>query len=65
MKSFAERNQIVIGAVGLALTAGIVVGSLQYDKLPFFKGKDYSAYFADAGGLTTGVGRSGFGFPGG
>ncbi|OSC41172.1 virulence factor Mce family protein [Mycobacterium decipiens] len=56
MKSFTERNQIVIGAVGLAITAGIVVGSLQYDKLPFFKpGKDYSAYFADAGGLTSGV----------
>ncbi len=56
MKSFAERNQIVVGAVGLALTAGVVVGSLQYDKLPFLKsGKNYSAYFADAGGLTTAV----------
>ncbi|WP_444308780.1 MlaD family protein, partial [Mycobacterium marinum] len=56
MKSFAERNQIVVGAVGLAITIGIVVGSLQYDKLPFFQsGKQYSAYFADAGGLTTGV----------
>jgi phospholipid/cholesterol/gamma-HCH transport system substrate-binding protein len=56
VKSFAERNQIVVGAVGLAITAGIVVGSLQYDKLPFFtSSKDYSAYFADAGGLTTKV----------
>ena len=54
MKPFAERNQFVIGAVGLAVTVGIVVGALQYDKLPFFQGKEYSAYFADAGGLTTG-----------
>ncbi|EUA87170.1 mce related family protein [Mycobacterium ulcerans str. Harvey] len=56
MKSFAERNQIVVGAVELAITIGIVVGSLQYDKLPLFQsGKQYSACFADAGGLTTGV----------
>ncbi len=56
MKSLAERNQIVVGAVELAITIGIVVGSLQYDKLPLFQsGKQYSACFADAGGLTTGV----------
>jgi phospholipid/cholesterol/gamma-HCH transport system substrate-binding protein len=54
VKSFSERNQIVIGVVGLALTIGIVLGSLNYDKLPFFQGKEYSAYFAEAGGLTTG-----------
>ncbi|MGZ4585771.1 MAG: MCE family protein [Mycobacterium sp.] len=56
MKPFAERNQLVIGAVGLALTIGIVLGSLNYDRLPFLHGKEYSAYFADAGGLTTGQG---------
>ncbi len=62
MKSFAERNQFVIGAVGLALTIGIVLGALNYDRLPFLHGKEYSAYFADAGGLTTsqGVLVSGF-----
>ena len=54
MKSFSERNQIVIGVVGLALTIGIVLGSLNYDKLPFLQGKEYSAFFAEAGGLTTG-----------
>jgi phospholipid/cholesterol/gamma-HCH transport system substrate-binding protein len=56
VKSFSERNPIIIGVIGLAITAGIIIGSLQYDKLPFFKaGKDYTAYFADAGGLTTEV----------
>ena len=54
MKSFSERNQLVIGVVGLALTIGVVVGSLNYQRLPFLQGKEYAAYFADAGGLTTG-----------
>lgn len=62
MKSFSERNQLVIGAIGLAVTFGIVLGAMNYDRLPFFQGKEYSAYFADAGGLTTeaGVHVSGF-----
>jgi phospholipid/cholesterol/gamma-HCH transport system substrate-binding protein len=62
VKSFSERNQLVIGLIGLALTIGIVLGSLNYDKLPFFQGKEYSAYFAEAGGLTpeAGVLVSGF-----
>jgi len=54
VKSFSERNQLVIGVVGLALTIGVVVGSLNYQRLPFLQGKEYAAYFADAGGLTTG-----------
>lgn len=54
MKPFSERNQLVIGAVGLAVTIGIVLGSLNYDKLPFLRGKEYSAFFAEAGGLKTG-----------
>ena len=63
MKPFSERNQVAIGALGLALTAGVVLGSMNYDKLPFFGGgREYSAYFAEAGGLTTeaGVQVSGF-----
>jgi len=56
MKPFTERNPLVMGAIGLGLTAGIVVGALQYDKIPFIsQNKDYSAYFAEAGGLTTGA----------
>jgi phospholipid/cholesterol/gamma-HCH transport system substrate-binding protein len=54
VKAFSERNQLVIGAVGLAVTIGIVGGSLNYDKLPFLRGNEYSAYFAEAGGLKTG-----------
>jgi phospholipid/cholesterol/gamma-HCH transport system substrate-binding protein len=54
VKPFSERNQLVIGAVGLALTIGIVLGSLNYDRLPFLQGNEYSAYFAEAGGLKTG-----------
>jgi len=56
MKFFAERNPLIIGAVGVALTVGVVVAFLQYDKLPFFKSdKGYEAYFAEAGGLSTGA----------
>ena len=40
----------------MALTAAIVVVALQYDKMPFInQTKGYSAYFAEAGGLTTGA----------
>ena len=57
MKPFSERNLFVIGAIGLALTAVIIVVALQYDKIPFLsQKKSYSAYFAEAGGLTTGAG---------
>jgi phospholipid/cholesterol/gamma-HCH transport system substrate-binding protein len=54
VKPFSERNQLVIGVVGLVLTIGIVLGSLNYNRLPFLQGREYSAYFAEAGGLTTG-----------
>lgn len=54
MKSFAERNRLVIGTTGIALVTAAVVGALQYQHLPFFDhGKAVSAYFADAGGLRT------------
>ncbi|MDR3660845.1 MAG: MCE family protein [Mycobacterium sp.] len=52
MKAFSERNPLMICAVGLALSAGITLAALNYDKLPFLdQNKHYSAYFADAGGL--------------
>lgn len=56
MKSFAERNPKVVGAVGIVVVAAAVLAALQYDKLPFINtGKHYSAYFAEAAGLTAGA----------
>ena len=64
MKSFAERNPIIIGTVGIVALAGVVVGALQYQNLPFLnQGKNVSAYFADAGGLRTGNGVEVSGYP--
>jgi phospholipid/cholesterol/gamma-HCH transport system substrate-binding protein len=62
MKSFAERNPVVIGAIGCALTAVIIVGATQYDKLPFLSsGRVYTAYLAEAGGLRPGAAVQVFG----
>ena len=36
MKSFSERNPVLIGAIGVAIVAAIVLGALNYQKLPFF-----------------------------
>jgi phospholipid/cholesterol/gamma-HCH transport system substrate-binding protein len=48
---------MIIGAVGIAAVLVITLGALNYQKLPFLnQGKEYSAYFADAGGLYTGAG---------
>jgi phospholipid/cholesterol/gamma-HCH transport system substrate-binding protein len=47
---------VLIGCVGVAVTAATVVGALQYDRLPFFRtGTEYSAFFAQAGGLGMGA----------
>ena len=56
MKSFAERNPFIIGAVGVTLVAGVVAVALNYDKLPLVNSeKHYSAYFAETGGLRAGA----------
>jgi phospholipid/cholesterol/gamma-HCH transport system substrate-binding protein len=56
MKSFAERNPFLIGAVGVALIVGTTVTALQFNRLPFLNtAKQYSAYFAEAGGLKSGA----------
>jgi phospholipid/cholesterol/gamma-HCH transport system substrate-binding protein len=56
MKFFSERNPMIIGAVGVALIAGMAAAALNYDKLPFFNdNKHYSAFFAEAGGLIPGA----------
>ncbi|WP_050982718.1 MCE family protein [Mycolicibacterium phlei] len=56
MKSFQERNPLIIGVVGVLLFVGISAAAINYDKLPGLSiGKVYSAYFAEAGGLREGA----------
>ncbi len=56
MKPFAERNPYVIGLIGIAAVAALVLAALNYQNLPGFnQGKTYSAYFDDAGGLYDGA----------
>jgi phospholipid/cholesterol/gamma-HCH transport system substrate-binding protein len=56
MKAFRERNPYIIGAVGTSVVLVVLALSFTYSSLPFFnKGKDYSAYFAEAGGLVAGA----------
>lgn len=56
MKSFSERNPLIIGAIGLALVVGVVLLALQYHNLPFVNSvRSYSAYFTEAGGLRSGA----------
>ena len=50
------RHPLLVGLIGAGLIALLAIGSLNYDKLPFFnQDKFYSAYFAEAGGLATGA----------
>jgi phospholipid/cholesterol/gamma-HCH transport system substrate-binding protein len=56
VKSFEERNPFVVGGIGLAVTAAVVVLALNYTHLPFINNyREYSAYFADASGLENGA----------
>jgi phospholipid/cholesterol/gamma-HCH transport system substrate-binding protein len=55
MKSFSERNPLVLGAIGIAVTLAGMWVSLNYTKLTLVSHtKTYSAYFAEAGGLIAG-----------
>lgn len=56
MRTFGERNPILVGLTGIAVTVGVVIAALNYGKLPFINAnRHYSAYFAEAGGLLTGA----------
>ncbi len=56
MKSFSERNPLMIAAIGASLTAAATLTALNYDKLPFVHSRTaYTAYFAEAGGLVEGA----------
>ncbi len=55
MKSFQERNPFTIGLIGVSLTLAIIVGALNFTRLPFLnQARTYSAYFAEGGGLLSG-----------
>lgn len=63
-KSFAERNPLVIGAVGIGLVLLIVLISLQFQKIPILnQTKNVSAYFEEAGGLFVGAAVWASGYP--
>jgi len=63
-KSFAERNPVVIGAIGLVAIVVVVVVALQYQKLPLVnQTRNVTAYFDEAGGLFTGAGVEVSGYP--
>lgn len=56
VKYFSERNPVVVGAVGVAVTAVAVLAAVNYHKLPFVNSTDeHTAYFAEAGGLAPGT----------
>ena len=55
IKPLAERNRLAVGVVGILAVVAVVVAAFSYDKIPFIKGtSDYSAYFAEAGGIKPG-----------
>jgi phospholipid/cholesterol/gamma-HCH transport system substrate-binding protein len=54
-KPLAERNRMTVGIVGTLILTLSVVAVFSYDKIPFLNGtSDYSAYFAEAGGIKAG-----------
>lgn len=55
MKAFSERNPLIIGAIGLAVIAGLVLAAFRVENLPFIGGgTTYRAAFRDASGLIAG-----------
>jgi phospholipid/cholesterol/gamma-HCH transport system substrate-binding protein len=55
VKPLAERNRVTVGAVGILIVVALVVAVFSYNKIPFIKGtSNYSAYFAEAGGIKSG-----------
>lgn len=56
MKSFRERNPVIIGAVSLFLIVVITGAALNFRSLPFLAGgTSYSAYFDEVGALESGA----------
>lgn len=56
MKSFSERNHVLIGGIGILAVVSTVGIALQYKNIALLTGTaDYSAYFSEAGGLQSGA----------
>jgi phospholipid/cholesterol/gamma-HCH transport system substrate-binding protein len=56
MKYFEERNPVVVGAIGAGAIVVGVIAAFNYQKLPLLDHKkEYSAYFAESGGLRSGA----------
>ncbi|MEC3913626.1 MCE family protein [Nocardia sp. CDC160] len=51
-----QRSPLInVGIIGIVLAVTVCLTALQFDRLPFLRsGAEYSAYFADAGGLLPG-----------
>lgn len=55
MKQFSERNPLVVGAYAIGAIVLLALVVMNFQKLPFFNfNKEYSAYFAEGGGLKPG-----------
>lgn len=56
MRTLSARQLRLAGVTGTIGTAVLVLTALQYDKLPFLNaGRDYSAFFAETAGMTSGA----------
>jgi phospholipid/cholesterol/gamma-HCH transport system substrate-binding protein len=51
---FREHNPVVVGAVGLAVIAAMLLLAFNIDDLPLLAGRSHSAAFTEAGGLKAG-----------
>src|ERR1700760_2278615 len=55
IKPLNRQNPVLVGVVGTVIVTCVVLAAFEYNKLPFIKNtNDYSAYFAEAGGIKLG-----------
>ncbi len=55
MRRFRERNRALTGLIGIVVTLVLIVGALEFPKLPLIHDNaTYNADFSSAGGLATG-----------
>lgn len=55
MRRFRERNRALTGLVGVVVVLVLIVGALEFPKLPLIhQDSTYTAYFANTGGLQNG-----------